>query len=163
MKKFWEFIKSILKIEKGSVVTILPFCDHGDFDKFITYSIGTKVAVDVPKDDIDIFGGHGKFIGIIVGSYLGTDRRVHYLIYANWLAKGGSGQIIEKLYDLSTKDYTISGVRQGEKKSQDKIHSILDMYGDIKNFCNNACILDCGTECPFYKYETNKSRKEHLS
>lgn len=181
-KKIYEWLRDIIwiiligpkqsrsYIKINEKININLSTEELEFYPQITYKIGTKVKVYVPINDAWMFGC-AEFTGIVLGSYISatkrglsnTDNDVTYLIYAEYYELAGYRKYMNKIFQINSRLYTICGIKNAKKEK--KIHTIKDMYRDIKTFCNNSCILsdECNEDCPFYRYEANKSRKKHLS
>lgn len=180
-KKIYEWLRDIWIIFTGSTqsqkdyikinekININLSSRELDLYPQITYRIGTKVKVYVPINDAWMFDCV-EFTGTVLGSYISarkeamSENSVTYIIYAEYYELTGHRKPINKIYQVNSQDCTICGTKN-LKKEEKKIHTIKDMYRDIKTFCNNSCILsdECNEDCPFYHYEANQTRKEHLS
>lgn len=183
-KKIYEWLKDILWIinrqkdsdndyieinEKINITKKNISTGEIDFYPQITYRIGAKVKVYVPINNAWVFDC-AEFTGIVIGSYISSKKEampgndVTYLIYAEYYEVNKGRKYLNKVFQISSQDYTICGIKE-EKERKEGIYTVKDMYKDIKTFCNNSCILsdECSEDCPFYHYEANKIRKKHLS
>lgn len=181
-KKIYEWLKDILWIinrqkdsdndyieinEKINITKKNISTGEIDFYPQITYRIGAKVKVYVPINNAWVFDC-AEFTGIVIGSYISSKKEampgndVTYLIYAEYYEVNKGRKYLNKVFQISSQDYTICGIKEERKEG---IYTIKDMYKDIKTFCNNSCILsdECNEDCPFYHYEANNTRKKHLS
>lgn len=183
-KKIYEWLKDILWIinrqkdsdndyieinEKINITKKNISTGEIDFYPQITYRIGAKVKVYVPINNAWVFDC-AEFTGTVIGSYISSKKEampgndITYLIYAEYYEVNKGRKYLNKVFQISSQDYTICGIKE-EKERKEGIYTVKDMYKDIKTFCNNSCILsdECSEDCPFYHYEANKIRKKHLS
>lgn len=183
-KKIYEWLKDILWIinrqkdsdndyikinEKINITKKNISTGEIDFYPQITYRIGAKVKVYVPINNAWVFDC-AEFTGTVIGSYISSKKEampgndITYLIYAEYYEVNKCRKYLNKVFQISSQDYTICGIKE-EKERKEGIYTVKDMYKDIKTFCNNSCILsdECSEDCPFYHYEANKIRKKHLS